>query len=573
MRFRFAGFELDPGRAELRKPGGEAVNLRPKTFAILALFAANPGRVLSKQELMEAVWRNVHVGDDSLFQCISEIRAALDDDDRAIVKLVSGRGYLFEADVCQEPATPALASAGLQPELDRSSERAATAAAPPFRRRTVLALAAAAAGVALVGMAIGATMVGSGRLAGRGPVTVAVMPITSADGNLAAIAADVTTRLSDGLAKIENVRVAAPQNAGQESGTTSGTASGIESGAARPDFVVSGELGKHGESWEVRARMIRTATGDIVWTTPVSLAADDGNSTLQQSRLAASIGEPLARRINALVNSDAKPNDNPTSSGSAGVAIEQAKESIAQVTQERFAASGAMLEKALADDPDNVDLAVALAALQLRGVQMVWYTPTESAAAETHARAILERGLKRKPDYLPVLEAYCRFLNATNEFVDSLVACARVLSFDPWNGIALYHIGLGQLQLGRFDQALATFKRADSFDTPPTQRWTWKLGAGMTYLVMDDSENALPWLQRSIAITPATGRSYMLLSAALERSGHPEEARAAMEKGMTLRPGSNLANVQLPPKNANSTFLAASERVARAYLAAGLPER
>src|ERR1700694_5654174 len=89
MLLRFAGFELDPRRAELRRPGGEAIKLRPKTFAVLTLFAANPGRVLSKQELMEAVWPDVHVGDDSLFQCIREIRAALEIGDRKIVTLVT----------------------------------------------------------------------------------------------------------------------------------------------------------------------------------------------------------------------------------------------------------------------------------------------------------------------------------------------------------------------------------------------------------------------------------------------------------------------------------------------------
>jgi Tfp pilus assembly protein PilF len=95
----------------------------------------------------------------------------------------------------------------------------------------------------------------------------------------------------------------------------------------------------------------------------------------------------------------------------------------------------------------------------------------------------------------------------------------------------------------------------------------------MAYLVMDDNENALSWLQRSIAITPATGRSYMMLAAAYQRLGHPEEARAAMAKAMTLRPGSNLGNVALPPKNASPTFLAASDRIGRAEVAAGLPER
>jgi DNA-binding winged helix-turn-helix (wHTH) protein/Tfp pilus assembly protein PilF len=559
----FSGFELDRARGELRGPDGEAVKLRPKTFAMLALFAANAGRLLSKQELMDAVWPDVHVAEDSLFKCIREIRTALGDDRRQLLKLMSGRGYLFEADVIHKPAMPAVASLAIEPDqiqLGAPAEPVVSTPAPRFGGRTLVALAASAAFL-IIGLIVVATIVAPGFFAGRGPVTLAVMPITSADGELAAIAADVTTRLSDGLAKIDNVRVAAPQATSQDSGT------------ARSDFIVSGEFGKHDGSWEVRARMTRTSTGEVVWTIPVTLAADDSDLVLQRSRLAAGIGEPLAQRINALINADAKPADDPSSSGRAKVAIEQAVASITQTTKERFAAAQTMLDKALADAPDNVDLAVAIASLQMRAVQMVWYTPIESAAAETRARAILEHGLKHKPGALPMLEAYCRFLNATNEFVESLVACARVLSFDPWSGVALFNMGLGQLQLGRFDDALATFKRADSFDTPRSSRWTWRLGAGMTYLMMGRSEDALPWLQSSIAITPATGRSHMLLSAAYQETGRPAEAQAAMEKGMTLRPGSNLANVLLPPKNASAAFLAAGDRLGRAFVAAGLPER
>jgi tetratricopeptide (TPR) repeat protein len=180
--------------------------------------------------------------------------------------------------------------------------------------------------------------------------------------------------------------------------------------------------------------------------------------------------------------------------------------------------------------------------------------------------------LRVEPDSIPVLEAYCRFLNATNEFVDSLVACARTLNFDPWDGLALYHIGLAQLQLGRFEDALATFKQADSFGTPQVSRWTWKLGTGWAYLMMDRSADALPWLQSSIAITPASGRSYMLLAAAYLGLGQPTEARTAMEKGLALRPGSNVSNVAVPRKNASAAFVAAAERIERTLVTAGLPE-
>src|ERR1700733_4439375 len=99
MVLRFAGFELDQRRAELRGPDGKAIKLRPKTLGILILLTTNAGRVVSKQELMDAVWPNIHVGDDSLFQCIRELRTALGDEQRQMIKLVSGRGYLFDIDV------------------------------------------------------------------------------------------------------------------------------------------------------------------------------------------------------------------------------------------------------------------------------------------------------------------------------------------------------------------------------------------------------------------------------------------------------------------------------------------
>ena len=111
----FAGFELDDQRAELRCPDGEVVSLRPKSFAMLSMFAANARRILTKQELMQAVWRNIHVSDDSLFQCIRELRVALGDDDRTLIRLVSRRGYVFEADCVLVRSDDEAAAVGIEP--------------------------------------------------------------------------------------------------------------------------------------------------------------------------------------------------------------------------------------------------------------------------------------------------------------------------------------------------------------------------------------------------------------------------------------------------------------------------
>ncbi|WP_233804889.1 ATP-binding protein [Paraburkholderia sp. HP33-1] len=91
----YPGFDLDIGRGELRVEG-RPVALRPKTFALLQHLARHPGRLLGRNELIEAVWRDVIVTDDSLVQCISELRAALDDRSQKLIRTVPRRGYIFD---------------------------------------------------------------------------------------------------------------------------------------------------------------------------------------------------------------------------------------------------------------------------------------------------------------------------------------------------------------------------------------------------------------------------------------------------------------------------------------------
>ena len=105
---RFDRFALDLTRGCLRDAGQE-VNLRPKAFEILCHLAENAGRLVPKQELFDAVWPNVIVSDDSLFQCIRELREALGDTEHRLIKTVSRRGYLFDATVTVGAASAAAA--------------------------------------------------------------------------------------------------------------------------------------------------------------------------------------------------------------------------------------------------------------------------------------------------------------------------------------------------------------------------------------------------------------------------------------------------------------------------------
>jgi formylglycine-generating enzyme required for sulfatase activity len=101
--YRFGRFTLDVPRGCVRL-GNEEIALRPKTFDVLRHLAENAGRLVSKEELFETVWPNVTVTDDSLVQCIRELREKLGDRDHTLIKTIPRRGYLLEG---PEPAITA----------------------------------------------------------------------------------------------------------------------------------------------------------------------------------------------------------------------------------------------------------------------------------------------------------------------------------------------------------------------------------------------------------------------------------------------------------------------------------
>ena len=93
---RFGPFTLEAEPLRLRR-GAEQIALRPKSLAVLRYLAEQPGRLVSKEELLQSVWSGRVVGHDGLRGCVREIRAALGDHPETPLYLetVAGRGYRF----------------------------------------------------------------------------------------------------------------------------------------------------------------------------------------------------------------------------------------------------------------------------------------------------------------------------------------------------------------------------------------------------------------------------------------------------------------------------------------------
>jgi DNA-binding winged helix-turn-helix (wHTH) protein len=116
----FDRFSLDFVRGCLRA-GEQDIELRPKSFEVLCYLVHNAGRLVAKQELLDAIWPNVIVTSDSISQCIRELRAKLGDSNHSLIKTVSRRGYLLNAAVsAKDHRCPVNESEATLPEPPRA---------------------------------------------------------------------------------------------------------------------------------------------------------------------------------------------------------------------------------------------------------------------------------------------------------------------------------------------------------------------------------------------------------------------------------------------------------------------
>ena len=102
----FGEFTLDLDRGALFRAGNE-VRLRPKSFEVLRYLVEHHGRLATKDELLGAIWGDTVVTEDSLTQCLIEVRKALGDGGRRMIRTVPRRGYIFELPVEESGGAPA----------------------------------------------------------------------------------------------------------------------------------------------------------------------------------------------------------------------------------------------------------------------------------------------------------------------------------------------------------------------------------------------------------------------------------------------------------------------------------
>jgi TolB-like protein/DNA-binding winged helix-turn-helix (wHTH) protein/Flp pilus assembly protein TadD len=279
---------------------GKDVALEPKTFAVLALLAGNPGKTLTHDDILDAVWGHRHVTQSVLHRAIALLRQALGgrSSQRQYIHTVHGVGYRFDARVLHRPP-PSLVddgaaisgdASGAPASAGRAIEADPTAVPRPRRNGITIAIAVCAL------LVLGAVFV----LRMRAPAppaspTLVVLPlqVIGDDKGEAAFAAGLSEELTTRLARVSGLRLI----------------SGISATIARKDdfdppqlaaklhttHALEGSLREAGDKLRIDLRLIETPTGRTVWAQDYDRSTGDVFATQQE--IAQAVATALALHI------------------------------------------------------------------------------------------------------------------------------------------------------------------------------------------------------------------------------------------------------------------------------------
>ena len=263
----FDGLTLDLARGSLLR-AGVPVHLRPLSYGVLRYLAERRGRLVTKDELLDAVWEGRAVTDGALGKCVEEVREALGATGPQYLRNVRGRGYILEA-AETEPAG--------EPAEDRTSRAAQSVSAStpgpeagpnaivrsrPRRRPALVWISAVLVAAAAVLLYL--------RLAGnssRAITSIAVLPFVNAnqDPELEYLCDGLSEGLTNSLSRQAPLRVVASYSAFQYKGQESNLDLQQVGRALGAEAVVTGRVARRGDELSISVAVVDVRDRSQVW--------------------------------------------------------------------------------------------------------------------------------------------------------------------------------------------------------------------------------------------------------------------------------------------------------------------
>jgi len=529
----FKAFRLDTANHLLWR-NGDRVPIAPKGFDVLAYLVEHAGRVVTQDEILEALWPETHVNPEVLRKYILEIRKALGDrpDSAEFIETVPKRGYRFIAVVTDESTAEAPdVPTSHATEEDTTEEDNDLPTAPSeqegsFAKRRLWKLAI----ITVLTVVVAAGLSGYFLLARNGrnahPVTdtsIAVLPFAdmSPAKDQEYFSDGLAEQLIDDLAKVSDLKVIGRSSAFQFKGKNEDLREvGRKLGVAN---VLEGSVRREGNHLRITAELIKADDGFQLWSQTydreiedifavqdeIALAATDA----LQLKLLGANGQPVAPNLRS-ANPDAYQ------------AYLQANYFIGR------GASKEDLDKALAytDTAIKLDERYAPAWALRASVQntMATVSLTDVTEGFRRARDDAERAIALDPDSA---SAYLALAN-TQIFYDwdwdsASICLAKAASLEPGNSDVLDVRSLLSALMGNLDEAAKLGEQAVSLDPLDTIS---RLQLGYRLYVASRHDEAQAELEKALDLNPRSPFVHFVLGKVLIAEARPQQALAEIEK-------------------------------------------
>jgi TolB-like protein/DNA-binding winged helix-turn-helix (wHTH) protein/Tfp pilus assembly protein PilF len=500
---RFGEFELEPKSGELRK-AGLPVKLQPQPLRVLVLLASNPGELVTREEIQQAIWEGVTFVDfeHGLNFCIKQIRAALGDNAQAphFIETLPRRGYRFIAPVDQNSkntsqfvATPARNDSTTAQTLGARASIEEHLFAP--RSRIARAAALAIVLLLIVGGYAARRFLAGSPVPSRGKVMLGVMPFANLSGD------PEQEYFSDGMTEelIAQLGGLRPAKLGVIARTSAmtykrGNRDIRQIGSElKVDYVLEGSVRREGDRVRITAQLIQVSDQTHLWSE--SYERSTQNTLAVQSDVARNIVLALALEL--------LPGERTSKAADASIPPEGL---VPEDGYDAFLKGRYLWNKGRSDDVEKsigfynqaLELAPtyapALAGLADSYILLgMYYTippidayskakPAATRAieldgglAETHtalgtilfrfdwdwsaAEAEFKRAIELNPSYGRAHHDYAWFLVALERFDEAVTEIKRAQELDPLSPLANSDVGWVYLRARRYDEAINQIER------------------------------------------------------------------------------------------------------------------
>ncbi|VIO77751.1 winged helix-turn-helix domain-containing tetratricopeptide repeat protein [Bradyrhizobium ivorense] len=527
--FGFGKFILDLRRGCLRTDNRE-VELRPKSFAVLRYLVENAGRLVSKDEIIEAVWSNVTVTDESLTRCVSDIRLALEDADQTVIRTLPRRGYVFDAPV-------SIGAPDQAPDETVASSPASNLLARKLH---------------------------------GGRFSLVVLPFVNLSGDHTDdhLADAITDGLTTLLSRIRDAFVIARRIAM----TYKGKAIDVRQIGQELNvrYVLEGSEQHTGSLVRVSAQLIDVDTGAHLWAERFDTGYVDPLQA--QDEIVTRLARALQIELTALASARITPPGAEESHSAEDVALAAEANYLRYGPSRRESELGFQLcERALAIDPNNVR---ALGILAERTTMRV--TGMQSIARDADIRfseQLVNRALAADPNSYHAHHAKARLLVALGRAEEALIEAERSLRLNP--GFIPSYLVLCQanLMLGLPGNAIEHARKVKRLSPPDPYLYVFHVQEGLAHLMLGEDELAVACLRQAVANNPEFPAASGYLTAAYALNGNTADAREQLARYFSL-PEAHIKTVagwRRMGYSQHPAYLALRERIYSGLQRAGMP--